>query len=180
MVCNRCIKVVKDEFEKLNYNVKDIKLGEVVLESNESINIQNIKKVLEENGFELLEDKNVKLIDRIKTFIIEHIHHNKKSEPLKENYSGYISKKIGKDYAYLSHLFSSIEGITIEKYIIHQKLEKVKELLIYDELTLSEIAYRLGYSNVGHLSSQFKQITGMSPSEFKKMLSKDRKSLDEI
>jgi AraC family transcriptional regulator len=180
MVCNRCIKVVQEEFEKLNLLVKDIRLGEAVIEGTEKVNPNKIKEVLEKNGFELLEDKNVKLIEQVKTLVIELIHHNKKGELLKENYSDYISKKIGKDYSYISHLFSSVEGITIEKYIIQQKIEKVKELLIYDELTLSEISYQLGYSSVGHLSSQFKQVTGMSPSEFKKLTSKDRKPLDEV
>ena len=180
MVCNRCIKVVKEELEEIDLNVKDIKLGEVVVESAKQIDLEKVKEVLEKNGFELLEDKNVKLIDRIKTIIIELIHHNKKSEALKENYSEYISKEIGKDYSYISHLFSSVENITIEKYIIHQKIEKVKELLVYGELTLGEISYQLGYSSVGHLSSQFKQVTGMSPSDFKKMKSKDRTPLDEV
>jgi AraC family transcriptional regulator len=179
MVCDRCIKVVKEELEKTGLEVADIKLGEAEV-NGEDIQVSKIKEVLEENGFELLENKNVKLIGRVKTLIIELIHHNKSGNTIKENYSEYISRAIGKDYTSISHLFSSIENITIEKYIIHQKVEKVKELLIYDELTLSEISYQLGYSSVGHLSSQFKQVTGMSPSEFKKLKSHTRKSLDQI
>jgi AraC family transcriptional regulator len=178
MVCDRCIKVVKEELEKAGLEVAYIKLGEA--EVSGDIQTARIKEVLEENGFELLENKNVKIIGRVKTLLIELIHHNKSGNTLKENYSDYISRTIGKDYAYISHLFSSVENITIEKYIIHQKAEKVKELLVYNELTLSEISYQLGYSSVGHLSSQFKQVTGMSPSEFKKLKSHMRKSLDQI
>jgi len=180
MVCNRCIKVVKEEFEKIGLTVNTIKLGEAEVSSKKEIVLEPIKKTLQENGFELLEDKNVKLIESIKTLVINAIHHTNKGEHLSENYSDYIAKTVGKDYSYLSHLFSSIENITIEKYIIHQKIERVKELLVYDEMTLSEIAYKLGYSSVGHLSAQFKQITGMSPSEFKKLQNKDRKPLDHL
>ncbi|GAL86533.1 AraC family transcriptional regulator [Sporocytophaga myxococcoides] len=178
MVCNRCIKVVREELEKLSVNVKDIRLGEVIINSPNEPNMTKIKEVLEENGFELLEDKKIKLVEKIKTLLIDQIHHHEGE--LEVNYSEFLSKEIGKDYHTLSNLFSSIENLTIEKFIILQKIEKVKEYLIYNELTLSELAYKLGYSSVAHLSNQFKQITGFSPSEFKKLKTHQRKPLDGI
>ena len=180
MVCNRCIKVVRDEFEKLNIEIKAIELGKVSVYSplNDSI-LSEIKDVLDKNGFELIDDKKSKLIDRIKTLVIEIIHH-KKDTPTSINSSEFISKEIGYDYSYLSNLFSSVEGITIEKYIINLKIEKVKELLVYDELSLNEISFQLGYSSVQHLSNQFKKITGLTPSHFKKLKNSKRKPLDEV
>lgn len=180
MVCNRCIKVVKDEFAKLNLNIKEIELGKVSVSSQLSADkIEAIRSVLEENGFELINDKKSKLIENIKTIIIEKIHYTENSfESI--NSSDYIAKEIGYDYAYLSKLFSSVEGITIEKYIINQKIEKVKELLVYDELSLNEISYKMGYSSVQHLSNQFKKITGLNPSHFKKLKQNKRKPLDEV
>lgn len=179
MVCNRCIRVVKEELEKINLIIEDIQLGEATVASEHNIDLEKIKTVLENSGFELLEDKNVRLIERIKTLVIDLIHH-KKGERGNKNYSEIISKEIGKDYHFLSNLFSSIENITIEKFIILQKIERVKELLIYDELTLSEISFRMDYSSVAHLSAQFKQVTGLSPTEFKKLKNRSRKPLDEI
>ena len=179
MVCNRCIKVVKDELEKLGLDVEDIKLGEVTVSSEKTISKENVQTVLEENGFEILEDKSVKLIEKIKTLIISLVHHKSEGQTLSQNYSEIISREVGKDYHYLSQLFSAKEGITIEKFIIQQKIERVKELLIYDELSLSEIAYELNYSSVAYLSNQFKQITGMTPSQFKSQ-KKGRKPLDMI
>lgn len=178
MVCDRCIRVVKEELEKLHYAVKDIKLGQVSIEAKLSIDHEAIKTALEQSGFELLEDKKVQLVERIKNLVVELIHHSEES--VKTTYSEYLSAELGKDYSYLSNLFSSVENITIEKYIILQKIEKVKELLVYDELTLSEISYRLGYSSVAHLSSQFKQTTGFTPTAFKQQKSKPRKALDRI
>ncbi len=180
MVCNRCIKVIQDEFTKINLHIDDIELGMVTLQ--ETLNqqqIQTVRTLLTDNGFELIDDKKSQLIDAIKTVIIERIHHSE--EPmLALNTSAYLSEKLGYDYSYLSHLFSSVDGITIEKYIIQQKVEKVKELLVYDELTLNEISYQLGYSSVQHLSSQFKKITGLTPSHFKKLKKGKRKPLDEV
>lgn len=178
MVCDRCVRVVKEELEKSGLTVKNIKLGEAEVESANQVNIPEIKEILEKNGFELLEERNAKLIAQIKSLVIQLVHHNR--EELKENYSAILSKEIGRDYHYLSHLFSSVENITIEKYIIFQKIEKVKELLVYGELTLSEIAWQMGYSSVSHLSSQFRQVTGMSPTEFKNLKNRDRKGLDQI
>jgi len=180
MVCNRCLKVVKEEFTKLNLNIDSIELGEVrISPAPDKTQIQQIREMLKENGFELIDDKKSQLIERIKTLIIEKIHY---TTDLQKDVisSDYIAKKIGYDYSYLSHLFSSVEGVTIEKYIINQKIEKTKELLVYNELTLSEIAYQLGYSSVQHLSNQFKKITGLAPSHFKKLKSNKRKPLDEV
>lgn len=180
MVCPRCIKVVKDEFEKLNIPIENIELGLVTTASELNVEqIESIIKVLVQNGFELIDDKKSQLIDNIKTLIIEKIHHSEESNK-SINSSDYIARKIGYDYSYLSNLFSSVEGITIEKYIINQKIEKVKELLVYDELSLNEISYKLGYSSVQHLSNQFKKVTGLTPSHFKKLGGNKRKSLDEV
>ncbi len=159
MVCPRCIKVVKDEFAKLDLNIEKIELGKVDVSSLLSREkLHEIRKVLHENGFELLDDKRSKLIDRIKTLVIEKIHHSESGFESK-NTSDYLSGELGHDYSYLSNLFSSMEGITIEKYIINQRIEKVKELLVYDELSLNEVSYKLGYSSVQHLSNQFKKVT---------------------
>lgn len=180
MVCNRCIKVVKDEFAKLDLVIEEIELGKVNVSTQLSNDrIKEVRKVLDDNGFELIDDKKSKLIDRIKTIIIERIHYSDTGfESL--NSSEYLSIELGHDYSYLSNLFSSVEGITIEKYIINQKIEKVKELLVYGELSLNEISYQLGYSSVQHLSNQFKKITGLTPSHFKKLKENKRKPLDEV
>ena len=180
MVCNRCIKVVEEELMKLGLRVNNIKLGEVNIETDDNaFPLKKIKDSLSKNGFELIDDINVKIIEKMKVLIINKIHFSNK-ETGKINFSKYLSKEIGKNYSHLSSLFSSKEGITIEKFIIHQKIEKVKELLTYNELTLSEIAYSAGYSSVQHLSNQFKQVTGMSPSNFKKLKEPLRKPLDKI
>ena len=181
MVCNRCIKVVREELEKLDYTIEKIELGEVVITSTKKkFQLDKIKKSLEENGFELIGSRNANIIERVKILIIKLIHHNSTENQSNINLHDEIIKEAGLSYQYVSSLFSSMEGITIEKFIIHQKIEKVKELIVYDELTLSEIAYRLGYSSVQHLSNQFKKVTGLSPSYFKKLKSKKRKSLDRI
>lgn len=180
MVCPRCIKVVREEFEKIGLLIESIKLGEVVVAGKISEQQSNqINKLLLENGFELISDKKSRLIDKIKTEIIDIIHHNKEI-PLSLNFSEYLSNEIGTDYSYLSTLFSSVEGSTIEKYIILQKIEKVKELIVYDELSLSEIAYNLDYSSPQHLSNQFKKITGLSPSHFKNIKGINRKPIDNV
>lgn len=180
MVCNRCIKVVKEEFEKLGFTISSIELGEVkIKEELSDNNIETIRKKLDSLGFELIDNYKSRIINQIKTLIIEQIHHRKEKDSNK-NTSEILATKIGKDYSYLSNLFSSIEGITIEKFIILQKIEKVKELLVYDELNLSEISYQMNYSSAQHLSSQFKKITGLSPSHFKKLRNQKRNPLDEI
>jgi AraC-like DNA-binding protein len=179
MVCNRCIKVVKEELTALCLKVTDIKLGEAVVESDKKIfPISAIKNALNENGFELIDSTRSKIREKIKVLIIDKIHHSQDKDKI--NFTEYLSKETGMNYSYLSNLFSSTEGITIEKFIINQKIEKVKEQLVYNELTLSEIAYSLGYSSVQHLSNQFKQVTGMTPSQFKKIKTPARKPLDKV
>jgi AraC family transcriptional regulator len=181
MVCPRCIKVVKDELYKLGLKVIRVELGEATVEiNNRPINLNEIKKILENNGFELLDDKQGKLVEKIKTLIIDKIQNSKPDDLEKFNFSKYLSENLNVTYQYLSHLFSSLEDTTIEKYIIHQKIEKVKELLVYDELTLSEISYNLGYSSVQHLSNQFKQVTGLTPSYYKNLKDKKRIPLDKV
>ena len=181
MVCNRCIKVVREEFEKLNLNIQSIALGEVVVKGDEkSLPMEKIKDVLEENGFELIEDKRAKIIEQIKLLILKLVRSDNNNKKPEENYSAFLEKATGHEYHYLSTLFSSVENITIEQYIILQKIELAKELLKYGELTLSEIAYRLGYSSVQHLSNQFKKVTGLTASQFKNMTVNSRKPLDKI
>jgi AraC family transcriptional regulator len=180
MVCHRCIKVVKDELTRLGYEVSKIELGEALIKSIEkSPDINEIRKLLVDNGFDLVDDKNSKLIEKTKVLIIEKIHHQNNNLE-KFSFSKYLSNELGVNYSHLSSIFSSCEGITIEKFIIKQKIEKVKELLTYDELTLSEISFMLGYSSVQHLSNQFRQITGLNPSYFKKLKEHKRKPLDKI
>lgn len=181
MVCNRCIKVVREEFEKLGLVIKNIQLGEVeILKDNAKLDMQKIDNVLKSNGFELLDNKNSKIIEKVKILLIDMIRKVDSGKDIDINFSEYLAQETGLNYNYLSTLFSSLEGITIEKYIIHQKIEKVKELIVYGELTLSEIAFRLDYSSVQHLSNQFKKITGLTPSYFKSLKSKNRRALDNI
>ncbi len=179
MVCQRCIEAVEEEFERDEIPVRSIQLGEVTLESGISDQQKSsIGETLKIRGFELLESRNSQYIEQIKSLILGLIHYQDK--PLKVNYSTYLEKEIGRDYNSLSSLFSSVEGITIERFIILQKLGKVKELLIYDELSLSQIAYKLNYSSVQHLSNQFKKSIGMTPSQFKKIQANIRKPLDSV
>jgi AraC-like DNA-binding protein len=181
MVCPRCIKVVREELEKLGITVLSVILGEVeTAEPRNKLPLQKISEVLEENGFELIEDSKSKIIENIKNEIISAIQQYKEVDLERVNFPELLSKNSGKDYHYLSSLFSKIEGITIEHYVILQKIEKAKELLKYGELTLSEIAYSLGYSSVQHLSRQFKKATGMTASQFKSNQSNLRKGLDSI
>jgi AraC-like DNA-binding protein len=171
--------VVQQLFESKGYPPIHIELGEVGIEhpiKKEDLDI--IKTNLISYGFEMIDDTTSVLIERIKTLVIELIHYHK--EPFHENYSSYIASKLHKDYTYLSNLFSDVTGTTIEKYIINQKIERVKELLVYDELTLSEIAYELGYSSVAYLSGQFKKVTGLTPGHFKQIKANKRIPLDEI
>lgn len=179
MVCNRCIEAVKADFASVQLTPDVVKLGEVMtLQSPTAEQKEALVKLLAAHGFELLENKAAQVIGRIKSLIIQRIHHE--PEALGVNFSTYLSQSLGQDYSSLSRLFSSVEGITIEKYIVRQRVERVKEMLFYQELTLSEIAYALHYSSVAHLSAQFKKETGMSPSAFKKSRPTDRKPLDAI
>ncbi len=181
MVCPRCIKVVTDEFRKLGLDVRSVELGEVVVGGSlQKKQFDQIRHVLKENGFELIEDQKVKLIERIKLAVLKLVRNDGEEHRHQQKHSVFIANEVGKEYHSLSSLFSSVENITIEQYIILQKIERVKELLKYGELTLSEIAYRMGYSSVQHLSAQFKTVTGMTPSQFKKMSVPLRKPLDRV
>jgi AraC-like DNA-binding protein len=179
MVCNRCIMVVKNELEKLGHYPLNISLGEVELKNDltdfEKLTLDNHLKTF---GFELIDDKKSRLIGQIKSSIIEIIH--QQNTELKSNLSDYLGSKLHHDYTYLSKLFSEVEGTTIEKYFIAQKIEKVKELLVYDELSLSEIADQMNYSSVGYLSNQFKKVTELTPTHFKNIKENKRKPLDEV
>ena len=179
MVCNRCIMVVQNELDKLDFDVKSIKLGEVILEKEPTAEEKNnLDKALISLGFELIDDKKSRIIEQIKNIIIELVHHQ--DNDIKTNLSDVLSSQLNHEYNYLSNLFSEVEGTTIEKYFIVQKIEKVKELLVYDELSLSEIAFRLNYSSVAYLSNQFKKVTGLTPSYFKQIKADKRKPLDEV
>ncbi|SHI90650.1 helix-turn-helix domain-containing protein [Flavobacterium terrae] len=179
MVCSRCKLVVKSELEKLGLNVLSVELGEAdIIDSLDENRKKLIVKQLEKFGFEVIDDKKSRLIEQIKTIIIELVHHNK--DGIKTNLSDYISEKLSLDYNYVSNLFSEVEGVTVEKYYILQRIEKVKELLVYDELSLSEIAYQLNYSSVAYLSNQFKKITGFTPTYFKQLREKKRKQIEDL
>lgn len=179
MVCNRCILVVKNELEHLGFEPLNVILGEVEIDKDlTETQINALDNHLKTFGFELIDDKKSRLIGQIKTSIIEIIHQH--DSALDSNLSDYLSHKLLHDYSYLSNLFSEIEGTTIEKYFIAQKIEKVKELLVYDELSLSEIAFQMNYSSVGYLSNQFKKVTGLTPSYFKNIKENRRKPLDEV
>lgn len=179
MVCPRCIDTVREILSNMKIEVTSIQLGEVkISEQLGDEQIHALQQHLIQKGFELLEDNKSKLIGKIKSIIINTIHYSK--EPIDSNFSTILSQKLHHDYSYLSRLFSSVEGITIEKFILSQRIEKVKELLFYNELTLSEIAFQLNYSSVAHLSSQFKKETGMTTTDFKKERIPRHRSLDSI
>ena len=179
MVCPRCIMAVKNLFTEMNYTVEDTQLGWVkVSEDIPRDQYPEISRKLENIGFELMEDYQAQLVEKIKTIIINRIHHAG-LEFFEDKLSNEIAEKTRKDYHYLSRLFSAKEGITIERYIILQKIEKAKELLVYDRETLSEIAYKLGYSSVSHISKQFREVTGMTPSNFKNQSGR-RNTIDRV
>ena len=179
MVCNRCIMMVQNELDKLDLNVKNIRLGEVTFDKELIVEEKRkLDEALTLLGFQVIDDKKSLIIEKIKNIIIDLVHHQ--NNDAKTNLSDVLSSQLHHDYNYLSNLFSDIEGTTIEKYFIAQKIEKVKELLVYDELSLSEIAFRLNYSSVAYLSNQFKKITGLTPSHFKQIKEDKRKPLDEV
>jgi len=182
MVCNRCITAVQQVFEKMSLHPEKVSLGEVMFK--DSVNEQQLKRLDDELnalGFERIDDRKARIIEGIKNKVIQLIHHSNHVSR-KHNWSNILADEMHYEYNYLSNLFSSVEGITLEQYIIRQKIEKAKELLFYDESNLSEIANRLGYSSVAHLSAQFKKITGFTPSELKKSRSTEaaRKPLDSL
>lgn len=179
MVCFRCKVVIETILQQLDIPYDRIELGKVYLTSPlDDATLDKLKKDLEAVGFELVNDQRSKYIEQIKQEIIHLVHHQ--DNELQVNLSTYLSEKIGVDYKYLSNLFSMTEGHTIEKYFILQKIEKVKELMVYNELSLSEIAAKLNYSSIAHLSAQFKKVTGFTPSHFRQMQEKSRKSIDKI
>jgi len=179
MVCNRCILVVKQEFEKLGIPLSHIALGEVsLLKEPDQKEKGQIEQALLPLGFELIDDKKSRIIEKIKSLIIQQVHHQ--DQALRTNLSEMLGNALKHDYTYLSNLFSEVEGTTIEKYYIAQKIERVKELLLYDELSLSEIAYRMNYSSAAYLSNQFRKVTGLTPGYFRKMKEGKRKPLDQV
>ncbi len=179
MVCIRCKMVVKEELKKLQLHFIVVDLGEVeIMEDITAEQREQLKISLHNSGLELMDDKKSILIEKIKRIIVELVHYT--DEPLKVNFSEYLSEKLNYDYTYLANLFSEVQGTTIEKFFITHKIERVKELLVYDELNLTEISYKMNYSSVAHLSNQFKKITGLSPSHFRQLKEKIRKPIDEI
>ncbi|MCB0521947.1 MAG: helix-turn-helix transcriptional regulator [Lewinellaceae bacterium] len=179
MVCRHCMEAVLGVFRDLELEVSAIRLGEATVVALPSeINFPQLKTALFRQGFELLEDRELQIVEQIKTAVISLIHHSGAMPEVKN--SVFLSERLGLSYAYLSKLFSGQEGLTIERYIILQKIEKVKELLSYGEKSLSEIAYDLGYSSVQHLSSQFRSVTGMSVTQYKQLEIKPRRALNEV
>ncbi|MFE3872542.1 helix-turn-helix domain-containing protein [Flavobacterium sp. ZS1P70] len=179
MVSNRCKMAVKEELKKLGLHFIVVDLGEVEIMENISMNQrEQLKKALLDSGLELMDDKKSMLIEKIKNVIIEMVHHS--TENIKVNFSDYLSEKMNHDYTYLSNLFSEVQGTTIEQFIISHKTERIKELIIYGELNITEIAWKMNYSSVAHLSSQFKKVTGLSPSHFKQLKDKRRNPIEEI
>ena len=180
MVCDRCIMVVKQLFTDLDIEFHQIQLGQIELKKEPNTEqLEQIRSLLQQHGFELLDDKKSKIVEKIKTTIVSLIH-GTEAEELNLKLSAILEEKLQTDYHYLSTLFSSVEGVTIERYTILQRIEKVKELLMYDEKSISEIAYEMGYSSVQHLSQQFKKITGLTPSHFKQLKENKSKPLDKI
>jgi AraC-like DNA-binding protein len=179
MVSKRCKMAVQEELDKLDLHYIFVELGEVdVMENLTPEQFEQIRTGLLKTGLELIDDKRAMLIEKIKHVIIDMIHHS--DEIIKMNFSDFLSEKLGYDYTYLANLFSKVQGITIEQFIILHKIEKIKELIIYDELNISEIAWKLSYSSVAHLSNQFKKVTGLSPSHFKQMRNIRRQPIEDI
>ncbi len=168
MVCTRCKMAVKSELEKLGLHHTRVELGVVeIMEDISASQLQQLSNALNEAGLELMNDKRNILVEKIQAVIIELVHYA--DDQIKINHSDYLSEKLNHSYTYLAHLFTEVKGTTIEKFYLAHKIEKVKELLVYDDLSLSEIAYRLHYSSVAHLSNQFKKMTGLTPSHFKEL-----------
>lgn len=178
MVCPRCIETVSSIFNHLKIPTEKIVLGEVVVAKILPAQEKILEQALETKGFELLKDPKLKIVNEIKSIIIAQVHH--KEDPLSINFSTLISDQLKQDYSSLSRLFSATESLTIERFIVKQKIEKVKELLFYNELTLAEIAFRMDYSSPAHLSTQFKKETGVTPTEFKKTKGPRHQPLDSI
>jgi len=179
MVCSRCKMVVKSELEKLGLRPLAVDLGEVEISADlEGYQRQDVHAALQKFGFALLDDKKSVIIERVKNLIVDLVQN--KNNQLKTNLSDYLSRELNHDYTYITNLFTQAEGTTIEQYFIAQKIERVKELLVYDEMSLSEISYQLNYSSVSHLSKQFKKVTGLTPSQYKQLKEKKRNPLEEL
>jgi AraC-like DNA-binding protein len=179
MVCIRCQMVVKSELEKIGLHYIDVKIGEAdIIENISPEQLQQLDIGLKKSGLQLMDNKRSILVEKIKNIIIELVHYS--DEQIKINLSDYLSEKLHYDYTYLANLFSEVKGITIEKFYLTHKIEKVKELIVYNELNLTEIAYKMHYSSVAHLSNQFKKVTGLTPTHFKQLKNKRRETLEEL
>ena len=179
MVCLRCKMVVRSELDKLGLHYGEIELGEVEVEEDiQSGQLTELNIALKKSGLELMDDKKSILVEKIKTLIIEMVHYS--DEQIKINLSDYLSQKLNYNYTYLANIFSEVKGTTIEQFYLSHKIEKVKELLVYGELNLTEIAWKLHYSSVAHLSHQFKKITGLTPSFFRSLKHKKRNALENV
>jgi len=179
MVSNRCKLAVKEQLHKMGLHFVVVDLGEVeIMEELSAIELDELNKGLLASGLELMDDKKAILIEKIINVITEMIHHS--DEVQKVNYSEYLSERLKHDYTHLANIFSEVKGISIQQFIIYNKIEKIKELMLYDELNLTEISYKLNYSSVAHLSNQFKKVTGMSPSQYKQYKDKKRIPIEEI
>jgi len=179
MVCNRCKMVVKNELEKLGLHYSFVVLGEALIEEEATMEqLITLNDNLRQNGLEILKDNKLILVEKIKTTIIELVHYT--DDQIKVNLSNYLSEKLRYNYTYLANLFSELKGTTIEHYYLTHKIEKVKELLVYEELNLTEIAFKLHYSSVAHLSNQFRKMTGLTPSHFRNLKIKKRSSLGNL
>lgn len=179
MISNHCKLTVKEELKKLGLHFVMVDLGEVdIMEELSVEQMAELKEALQNSGFEIMDDKRAVLIEKIKNTIIELIHHTETN--LKTNFSVFLSKKLNYDYTYMANLFSEVQGGTIEQFIISHKVERIKELIIYGELNITEIAWNMNYSSVAHLSNQFKKVTGLTPTHFKKLKVKRRNPIEEV
>jgi AraC-like DNA-binding protein len=179
MVSARCKMVVRDALKEMGLHFVIVDLGEVdVMENITTAQREQLRTTLQDAGLELMEDKRAILLEKIKLAIIDIVHH--REEDMKINFSHYLSEKLDYDYTHLANIFSEASGTTIEQYMIAQKIERIKELITYDELNITEIAWKMNYSSVAHLSNQFKKVTGLTPSHFRKIKENKRQTLEEV
>ncbi len=179
MVSTRCKMAVKEVLKKMNLHFVVVDLGEIdIMENISELQRNELNTLLKNSGLELMDDKRAVLIEKIKNVIIEMIHYT--DETPKVNYSDFIAEKLNHDYTYLSNIFSEVKGITIQQFIITHKIERAKELMLYDEMNLTEISYKLNYSSVAHLSNQFKKVTGLTPSQFKQLKNNTRSPIEDV